>query len=116
MPPSCPPGRGRQRRRRPTVASVLLGAAGVAVLKRLHMANAAISINPEKASRSTSASTASFQAEPRSDPPTPARPNTVPAPSRTRPARQCGMMPISAVMVTSTSDVVVALFGSWPAA
>ena len=46
----------------------------------------------------------------------PASPKMAPAAKRTRPARQCGMIPISAVMVTSTSDVVVAAFGSCPAA
>ena len=61
-------------------------------------------------SRSTSASAVSFPAEPSRDPPTPASPNRAPAVNRTRPARQSGMMPINAVIVTSTSEVMVALF------
>ena len=81
---------------------------GGADWRRLHIAYAATSISPEKASSNASGLAASFQRDPSSDPPIPASPKMVPAANRTRPARQCGMIPISAVMVTSTSDVVVA--------
>ena len=37
-----------------------------------------------------------------------------PGTSRTRPARQCGTIPINEVMPTRTSEVVVACFGVWP--
>ena len=75
-----------------------------------------MSIRPEKASSRRSGLAALFQWEPSSEPPTPARPKTRPAPKRTRPARQWGAIPMMAVMATRTSDVVVACFGVWPAA
>ena len=47
-------------------------------------------MRPENASSSTSGSAALFQWEPSSEPPTPARPKTMPAPKRTRPGAPVG--------------------------
>ena len=65
-------------------ATGVLAAVGPAVRRtRRHMASAAMSIRPEKASSRRSGLAALFKWEPSSEPPTPARPKTTPAPKRT---------------------------------
>ncbi len=63
---------------------------GVATSRRRRPAS-----TPRRRAATRRRSTASFQCEPSNDPPMPARPNIAPAANRTRPARQCGIMPTS---------------------
>ena len=82
---AVPAGGSASRRSGVAAAAPAERTAGAAAcfFRRRHMAYAATSISIENANSSTSASTASFHAEPRSDPPMPARPNTAPAARRT---------------------------------
>ena len=77
---------------------------------------AATTTRPAKPSRSRLGLTCRLSADPASDPPIPVRPNTVPTPGRTRPARQWVTMPTAAAEPTRRRLVAVAALGSWPAA
>ena len=56
-----------------------------------------------------------LSADPASEPPMPVSPTTTPGAKRTRPARAWPTIPTSAALPTTSSDVVVAAAGSWPA-